>query len=57
MLKKFIAVIDWVGEDQSGHDNLDMDRFRIDHKNSIYLRLQKLNVACQNRKIHIMTIC
>ena len=48
MLKKFIAVIDWVGEDQSGHDNLDMDRFRIDHKNSIYLRLQKLHVACQN---------
>ena len=46
MLKKFIAVIDWVGEAQSGHDNLDMDRFRIDHKNSIYLRLQKLNVAC-----------
>ncbi len=50
MLKKFIAVVGLAKPNLAMTTliwavGLDMTRLRIDHKNSVYLRLQKLQLA------------
>ena len=56
MLKKFIAVVGLAKPNLAMTTliwavGLDMARLRIDHKNSVYLRLQKLQVTCHASKL------